>query len=127
MGGTMNPPTNESLQISNREMPDARGERGPSRGLGPAGSRLRDLAKAWLPSRTLEWYRARHTYTVGEGWEQWARSYGTKARQQKPGSFMGDEWTVPEQMGVDAPAAEVVDRLDRLVFQPFLGHVDTAL
>jgi cyclopropane fatty-acyl-phospholipid synthase-like methyltransferase len=70
----------------------------------------------------VAWLDERRAVTVNEGWERYARRH-----RPAPGLYLGDEWSDPAAMGIDAAPGEVVATIDRLVLAPFLGHVGTAL
>jgi SAM-dependent methyltransferase len=54
------------------------------------------------------------------GWERYARAHAGDAP-------LGEEWNLPEALGVDLPPDRIVPVLDRDVFGPFLGACDTIL
>lgn len=57
--------------------------------------------------------------TVAEGWELYARSHTD--------GLLGDEWNEPARLGLDVAPGEIVSYLDREVFGPFFGRVETML
>jgi ubiquinone/menaquinone biosynthesis C-methylase UbiE len=59
---------------------------------------------------------------VHQGWERYARRH-----KPSPDLHLGDEWSDPAVIGIDSAPPEVVDTIDRLVIEPYLGRVGTAL
>jgi SAM-dependent methyltransferase len=58
--------------------------------------------------------------TTSAGWEAYARAHDGS----RP---LGDEWNLPQALGIDAAPDEIVPLLDRTVFAPFLGACETIL
>jgi len=88
--------------------------------LRPAGI-AKTLVKAGLPAPLVRKIEHARQPTVARGWERYAREY------DDDGGFLGDEWSDPGEMGVDAAPEDVVDYLDRRVFAPFLGTCEVLL
>ena len=81
--------------------------------LRPAGI-AKTLVKAGLPEPLARKIQHARQPTVAKGWERYAREF-----DEDNGGFLGDEWSDPAEMGVDAAPEDVVDYLDRRVFAPF--------
>ena len=60
--------------------------------------------------------------TISTGWDQYAKTF-----EQKNGKFLGDEWGIPENMGIDVPREEVVSYIDKTIVEPHLGKCETIL
>jgi SAM-dependent methyltransferase len=56
--------------------------------------------------------------TTSRGWERYARRHAGPAP-------LGDEWNLPEALGIDVAPDQIVPYLDRELFGPFLGTCDT--
>ena len=81
----------------------------PSRGLANSSSKLTE------PS------------TVAQGWDNYAQNYVHRQTRIGVDYSLGDEWNQPEEMGIDVPANEILEHLDRTVFQPFLEKCEVLL
>lgn len=86
------------------------------------GGIAKGLVKAVLPRSLRRKIQRALQPTVAEGWERYAKAF-----PRQSGRFLGDEWTDPAEMGVDAAPEEVVSYLDRRVFAPFLGTCEVLL
>lgn len=60
--------------------------------------------------------------SIAQGWEQYASNYANNE-----GTYLGDEWNNPEQIGIDVPADQIVPYLDEQVFTPFLENCEVLL
>lgn len=70
----------------------------------------------------LRWLLRRPDPVVQE-WEWYARRH----RREQGDRPLGDEWNVPEVLGVEVAADEIVSHIDRSVLEPWLGKVGTLL
>lgn len=58
--------------------------------------------------------------TIAEGWEVYAQDH-------KASTPLGEEWNNPELIGLDVSADQIVNYLDSMIFEPFIGKCDTIL
>ena len=64
--------------------------------------------------------------SISEAWEQYAKT--TLAKNEiGDGSFLGDEWTKANEIGIDVPEDQIVSYLDQKIFEPFLNGCDVML
>lgn len=95
---------------------------------GPVGSGVRQnikrQLKRCLPRSIRNWLRdlVFKDDTVARGWDRWARLY---SGQQ--GGHLGDEWSDPEELGLELPPDQFPRYLYDEVFYPFLGPTDVLL
>lgn len=80
-----------------------------------------------IPSRARRFLRrvislATQEPTTSEGWERYARNM-----IRQGGRRLGEEWNEPEVIGVDVPAPEIPQYVDRAIIGPFLGTCDVIL
>jgi SAM-dependent methyltransferase len=59
--------------------------------------------------------------TTSAGWEAYARAFDRRR------GHLGDEWNLPDVLGIDVAPGEIVPTIDRLHVAPFLGACDAIL
>lgn len=64
--------------------------------------------------------------SISEAWEQYAKTTLAK-NANGDGSFLGDEWTQADEIGIDVPEDQIISYLDNKIFEPFLKGCDVML
>lgn len=62
---------------------------------------------------------------VIQEWEWYGKNY-LRSSNRNSGQ-LGDEWSVPEEIGIEVPAERVVEFLDEKIFAPFLDNLESVL